>query len=241
MARGIACVLLAALAGLGAGTAAAQSAASGVNGYVTVATGYWNRGLAQNNDGIALQAGADYQHVSGFFVGGNVADVDYAVSNSREPREIEVDAYVGYHRRNTAWSWTLTAGRYLYPDAESRYEYTELAASIGFRDRVFFSTAYTDDLYSSRRSAWNSEVALTFPLAANFEVSAALGRFDLDLVSDTKFTHWNAGVSKVMRRVAVDLRYYHSTYEVATALGDPDADQFVLSVSYAFRGMRPPG
>ena len=236
MARGIASVLLIALA---AAEAAAQGAAPVMSGYVTVATGYWNRGLSQN-DGAAVQAGADYQHASGFFAGGSIADVDYVVDASASaPRELEVDAYLGYHRRNAAWSWTLTLGRYLYPDGDSRYEYSELAASVGFRDRVFFSTSYTNDFYSLRRAAWNSEVSLTFPLPADFEVSAALGRFDLDFASASKYTHWNAGISRVVRRVAVDLRYYRSSYGLATVLGDPDADQYVLSVSYAFRGARP--
>lgn len=219
------------------GETVAQGAATGVRGYVTLATGYWDRGVSHNDGGLVAQAGADYQHVSGFFAGAAVADVDYAEYGSRgDARELELDAYLGYHRRNTAWSWTLTLGRYLYPGVDSRYEYGEVAASVGFRDRLFFSTSYADDYYSLGRSAWNSEVALSFPLPGSFEVSAALGRFDLDLVSGTRFTHWNAGISKVLGPVALDLRYYQTRYEFATVIGDPDADQYVLSMSYGFRG-----
>lgn len=234
--RGILSALLLAIMAM---PAAAQNPAPGVNGYFTLATGYWRRGLSQNDDGVVVQAGVDYQHASGLFAGANFADVDYAIDASAyEPRELEVDAYAGYHRRNNAWSWTMTLGRYFYPGADGRYDYSELAASVGYRDRVFFSTSYTDDLYSLQRSAWNSEVSMTFPLPAGFEVSAALGRFDLDLASTSAYTHWNAGVSRVVRRVAMDLRYYRNSYGAATALGDPDGDQYVLSVSYALRGRR---
>ena len=79
---------------------------------------------------------------------------------------------------------------------------------------------------------------MTFPLAWNLELSGALGRFDVDVTSDSEFTHWNVGLSKVARRVVLDLRYYDNDYELVTPLGDPSSDQFVLSVSYAFRGTR---
>lgn len=220
-------------------TAAAfgQAAAPEVNVYLTVATGYWDRGLSHNPAGAVLQAGAEYRHSSGLFAGGSVVDVDYATTASSRRRELQVDAYVGYHRRNAVWSWTVALGRYLYPDSDSGYDYNELAASVGFRDRLFFTTSYSSDFYSLRRPAWNSELALTVPLPADFEVSAAVGRFDLDQRYAIEYTHWNAGVSRVVRRVAIDARYYRSNYYAATPLGDP-ANEYVLSVSYAFRVSR---
>ena len=51
-------------------------------------------------------------------------------------------------------------------------------------------------------------------------------------------THWNLGVSKVVRRIVFDLRYYESTYDYPGLLGDPTS-QYVLSVSYALRGAKP--
>lgn len=219
--------------------AAAQTGAPGLNGYVTLATGYWNRGLSQSDGGLSLQAGADYQHRSGLFVGGGIADVDYAADDPlAEPRELEVNTYLGYHRRNTEWSWTMTLGRYWYPDGAERYEYTEARAGVGFRDRIFFSSAYTDDLFSLGRSAWNSELAMAFPLPWNMELSGALGRFDVDVTSTSEFTHWNIGVSKVARRIVLDLRYHDNDYDIVTPLGDPADDRYVLSVTYGFRGTK---
>ena len=79
---------------------------------------------------------------------------------------------------------------------------------------------------------------MTFPLVWNLELSAALGRFDVDVTSTSEFTHWNVGLSKVARRVVLDLRYHDNDYELVTPLGDPASERFVLSVSYAFRGAR---
>jgi uncharacterized protein (TIGR02001 family) len=220
-------------------SAAGQGAAPGLDGYLTLGTGYWNRGLSQNDDGLSLQLGVDYQHRTGFFVGGELADVDYAAEDPRnEPRELEMDTYLGFHRRNTEWSWTLTLARYLYPDSTTRFDYSEISASVGFRDRIFFRTSYTDDFLSLRRSALNSELTMALPLAWNLELSAALGRFDVDVTSTSEYTHWNVGLSKVARRVVLDLRYYDNSYELVTPLGDPASNRFVLSVSYAFRGTR---
>jgi uncharacterized protein (TIGR02001 family) len=144
---------------------------------------------------------------------------------------------LGYHRRNGDWSWTLTLARYLYPDA-GRYDYGELAASVGFRDRVFLSTAYSNHFYWYRQSALNTELAVTFPLAWNFEIGAGIGRFDLKVLRASEYTHWNVGLSKVARRVVLDLRYYDSDYDLLTSMGDPSGNQYVLSASYGFRGNR---
>jgi uncharacterized protein (TIGR02001 family) len=230
-------IVLAVLA-VAAGSAAAQDASPSLNGYVTLANGYWSRGLSQN-DGLSVQAGIDYQHQSGWFAGAWAANVDYAVEGSRQqPREIEVDVYGGYHARGAEWSWTVTLGRYLYPDTWIRYDYTELSGTVGFRDRVFYTASYSDDFYAFDRAALNQELSLALPLRGDVEIGAALGRFDL-AGSNIDYTHWNVGVSKLVRRVVVDLRYHDSGYDGAGWLGDPNANHYVLSVSYALRPKKP--
>ena len=47
--------------------------------------------------------------------------------------------------------------------------------------------------------------------------------------------HWNIGVSKLIGRMALDLRYYDGDYSWRNYLGDPDAERYVLSASYALR------
>jgi uncharacterized protein (TIGR02001 family) len=217
-----------------AGTSVAQDAASGVNGYFTLGNGYWSRGLSQN-DGLSIQAGVDYQLPSGWFAGGWAANVDYAVETwPEQPRELAVDVYGGYHRRGSDWSWTVTLGRYLYPDTAVSYDYNELSGTVGFRDRVFYTASYGDDFYGLPRSALNQELSLALPLRGDVEIGAVVGRFAMS-GTDVDFSHWNVGVSKLVRRVAVDLRYYDSGYDRTGWLGDPDSNHLVVSVSYALR------
>jgi hypothetical protein len=75
------------------------------------------------------------------------------------------------------------------------------------------------------------------PLRGDLELGVTLGRFAVENTS-VDFTHWNVGVSKVVKRVVVDLRYYESGYDGVGYLGDPDANQYVVSVSYALHGKR---
>jgi uncharacterized protein (TIGR02001 family) len=230
---GLTLAVAGALACLGASAAAAQSAEPMLNGYVTAATAYWNHGLAQN-PGATLELGFDYQRPSGLFVGARAENVDYAIEYSyQRPRDREINAYVGYHRRLPNWSWNVALGRYLYPGTSVDYDYDEVSGSIGVRDKFFYTVSYADNFYSIRHSALNQEVSFTQPLRHDVEVGIALGRFDLHGTL-ASFTHWNLGVSKIWRRFVLDLRYYDSGYRPLTYLGDP-SDEIVLSASFALR------
>lgn len=228
------CVVLAALA-LAGRAVHAQPAAQRLSGYVTLATGYWKHGLAQNDD-LSLQLGIDYQHRTGFFVGASAANVEFAEDYGRaEPRELEASLYVGFNRRHPSWSWTAALGRYSYPKAGNDYAYGSATGTIGFRDRVFYSVSYSDRYYGVLRASLDQEVSIAFPLRGDYEIGAALGKFRVRS-SSLDITHWNVGVSKLVRRVALDLRYYDGSYPRLSYFGDPDGDHAVLSVSYGLRG-----
>ena len=217
------------------GAAFAQAPESELNGYATLSSGYWKHGLAQN-DGATLQLGIDYQHYTGFFAYARAMNVEYPQNLPGQTRDLEASAYVGYHDRGDRWSWTVSVGRYMYPDA-SDYDYDEWSGSVGFRDRVFYSASYNDEYYARGPSALNQEISLAFPLPANFEVGGAVGYFDI--TDGANITHWNVGASKLVGRMAIDLRYYDGNYEYRNYLGDSRAHNYVLSVSSALK--RKPG
>ena len=217
------------------GAASAQAPESELNGYVTLSSGYWRHGLSQS-DGATLQLGIDYQHYTGFFAYARAMNVEYPQNYPGQTRDIETSAYVGYHDRGDRWSWTVSVGRYMYPDA-SDYDYGEWSGSVGFRERVFYSASYNDEYYARGTSALNQEISFAFPLPANFEIGGAVGYFDIS--QGASITHWNVGASKLVGRMAIDLRYYDGNYEYRNYLGDPSADNYVLSVSSALK--RKPG
>lgn len=218
-----------------AGGAHAQSSAAGLRGYVTLASGYWKHGLAQR-DGSALTLAVDYEHHTGWFAYGRATNVDYVAYG--DTRDVETSAYAGFHRRRLGWSWTASVGRYFYPGTGGAYDYDEVSFGVGLRDRVFYSASVSDDYYGWPSRALAQEISIAFPLRGNFEVGAALGSFDL-ADSGVDFTHWNVGISRLVGRFAVDLRRYETNHEYGGWLGNPYAERYVVSASYALRGKRP--
>lgn len=215
----------------------AQDPVSSLSGYVTLGSGYWKHGVAQT-DRASLQLGVDYQHHTGLFAYARAMNVDYPRDYWYEA-DSEVSAYVGYHDRSEKWSWTASIGRYVYPGTSSAYDYDELSVSFGFRDRVFYAASYNDEYYGYPSEALNQEISVVFPLRGDIEIGGALGYFD---VADPgpEITHWNFGISKLLRSFALDLRYYDGNYETTRDyLGDADGDHIVLSASYQLRGRRP--
>ncbi len=126
----------------------------------------------------SLQLGIDYQHYTGFFAYARAMNVDYPQNYEGQSRDVEGSAYVGFHRRRAQWSWTVSMGRYVYPDTDG-YDYDEVSASVGFRDRVFYTASYNDEYYVRGNSALNQEISVAFPLPGDFEVGGAVGYFDV--------------------------------------------------------------
>jgi uncharacterized protein (TIGR02001 family) len=217
------------------GAVSAQGSDSDLSGYVTLSSGYWKHGLS-HSDGPSLQLGVDYQHHTGFFAYARAMNVDYPQNYEGQSRDVEGSAYVGFHDRRGQWSWTASVGRYFYPGTDG-YDYDEVSASVGFRDRVFYTASYNDEYYVRGNSALNQEISVAFPLPGDFEVGGAIGYFDVSN-GGPDITHWQLGVSKLVGRLALDLRYYDGNYEWRNYLGDPSADHVVLSVSYALRRNR---
>jgi len=214
----------------------AQSVGSSISGYVTVTSDYRRRGLSQSRGDTSIQVGGDYQHRSGFFTGAWIATMEYVPGNGFQgsSRQKEIGYYAGYSRRAGRWSFAATAGRYAYPDAARDYDYDEASGTVAYRDKIFLTASYTDDLFSRGASALNQEIGVTLPLPGRLELGATLGVFDsADL--DVRYTHWNLGLSKTFaRRLGLDVRYYDNSGYFASPLGATSGDHWVVSASLGF-------
>jgi uncharacterized protein (TIGR02001 family) len=211
----------------------AQDRTQGLSAYVTLANDYRQHGLSQLDSGASWQLGVDYEHASGFFVGGFAANVEYAAESTwPEQRDYVVDYYAGYGWGRHDWRFNVALGRYAYPDFSYDYDYNELTLSTTFRNRFSYTAGYTDGLYSRSYAAWYQEVGFAQPLRFDLELSTALGEFSDDFPGYEDYTYWNVGLSKVIGRVALDLRFFDATAEAPSLLGDPAGDAWVLSVSY---------
>ncbi len=208
--------------------------ATQITGYLTVGTDARSRGLSQiYDDSTAVEAGIGLDFPSRVFAGAAISNVNY-VTGARwpQPRERLIKLYAGYGWAGSNWSLGASLGHYRYPDTTFDYDYNEVTLVVDYRDRLFYDLSVTNDFMAVSRTAVNHAIGVTWPLAGNIELSAALGKFDSRGLASS-YTHHNIGFTKVLGAFSVDLRRYDTSREVSSFNGTSTGDNWVLSVSYA--------
>ena len=186
-------------------------AAADVSGRVTLASEYIFRGQAYSDHNPALQAGIDYAHASGFFLGAWASTVDLVSPFGR--RDVEVDYYAGWHfSGESRLAAALTLMRYTYPvqDSSFDYDYTEMVATVTWDGRYLLEYGYTDDVYGFGVSASHVELRADWPLPNALVVSAGLGLHDLGNIGSSRYVYGDLGISARIARFTFDLRWYDS-------------------------------
>lgn len=202
---------------------------------MTLATDYRNRGLSQSNGNAALQLGVDYQLARGAFLGAWASTVDFEAEDTlASRRRVELGLYAGYDWQLDDWGATVALTRYGYPSGPPYSDYDEISAGVRYRDRVFLTAYLTSGFGSREVSAASQELTFALPVPWDMELGATIGRLELDNIPGSRYTYWNIGLSKPFRRLSIDLRFHANTYGVTNYLGEPNPDQWVLSLSYGF-------
>ena len=133
---------------------AEDAPASSVAGSVAVVNDYLFRGLSQTNWKPAIQPGIEYDHASGWYVGGwgsNISWLSDASSHGATiSSSVELDFYTGY-RGSFGGDWSYDVGLYeyyypgTYPRGFTRPYTTEGYASLGFKGITLkYSHAFTN-------------------------------------------------------------------------------------------------
>lgn len=215
--------------------AVAQAPTSRLSAYLTLTTDYRSRGLSQSDGDPALQLGVDYQHRRGFFLGAWTSTVDFEAEDTlANRRRVELDLYAGYDWQLDDWGATVALTQYSYPSGPPYTDYDEISAGVRYRDRVFLTASLTSDFGARDVSAASHELTFALPVPWDMELGATIGRFELDNIPESRYTYWNIGLSKPLRRFSIDLRFHDNTYRVTNYLGSPNPEQWVLSLSYGF-------
>jgi uncharacterized protein (TIGR02001 family) len=201
-----------------------------------LASDYRHNGLSQTDSGAAARVSLDYERAGGFFAGGYVANVDYAIEDSfREPREIELNVYGGYQWRPADWSVNFLLAHYVYPDIAVDYDYTEAGANFAFRDRWFLDLAQGDDYLGVFGTSYRYRAGMALPIVSNLELGLNAGEFRATEVFHTRYGFWDIGLSRLIGRFALDLRYHDNSYYGASFYGATGSDErWVFSVALAF-------
>jgi uncharacterized protein (TIGR02001 family) len=185
---------------------------------MVAASDYVHRGLSQSDGEPALQAGIRYLFDSGVYAGvwGST------VSNARTPfrgaaGRLEVSYMAGFALAMAEdWDFDLALVRYEYPDSDAfvEYGYAELSASVGYRERLRFTAAfsrnatmYTRDglQHNARTRAW--ELVGQQPLGARLSWTAGAGYFELREGDGTGYGYFSTGLAARVARLDFELQY----------------------------------
>lgn len=194
---------------LAAGVAQAQDGPK-LSYNLGVASDYVFRGVSQTQEDPQVFAGADLS-TGKLYAGTWASNVDFG-----DKTDAEVDLYAGY--KPTVGAATLDLGviYYGYVGAPKGADYgnveVKAAASIpagkgGLGAAVF----YSPDSFGAAKEAVYYELNGSYPIAAKWTVSGAVGRQAYEGSGD--YTTWNVGAAYALTdKLSLDLRY-HDTDE----------------------------
>lgn len=220
-----------------------------------LASDYVHRGLSQTAGEFSAQAGASLRETrSGLYAGALASRIEPA----GPPGAPEVELYFvvgasgGLPR---GWVWDLSAARYGYPGDERAldYDYTELAAALGYTDRARLACAWLPEVSGSpytpppsplpvdpctlpgspfcgtasvrSGSVHACEVAASWPLplAPSLALTGGIGYQDLDETYGIRHRYWSAGGAWRYGALVLDLSVYGTDRRARRVFGEDSA------------------
>jgi uncharacterized protein (TIGR02001 family) len=183
------------------------------NGSLALTSDYVQQGLSQTRGEPAIQGGLRAQLDEKWAIGTWASAVDrYAGPGAN----LELDVYAARAwRLAPEWAATLTATHYFYPSgAQVRYDYDEVAASLGYRSTLFATLAWSPNYVdrsnygaASDRSAISYELSANQPVVGGWSGTAGVGYRDLSDLFDAAYWYGHAGLMYSAQQLAVHLTY----------------------------------
>ena len=210
-------------------------------GTLGATTNYILRGVSQTYGGGAVQLGGSYQSSLGWFAGAWGSNVDPYPSGVASK---ELDFYAGFSRAlGTDFTGRITYTRYAYIDdpRPTRYDYSEVALTAAYIDRLAVTVSYAPDTTAySRLGIARDKPILTmeasgrWPLLQKLALSGGVGFYDVHRQFGVRYWAGSVGLAYVDRQLEIDLARYFSDHTVSRLYEDATADG-VLALSGVIR------
>lgn len=200
---------------------------------------YSFRGIAQSNEGPAVQGSIDWSHDSGFYAGVWGSNVDF---NDGDEANLETDVYAGYSGELSGFTYDIGAIGYLYPGADKdlNYNYYEGSLAIGYDFGVAAlsgSVNYSPENFAHTGDATylasNLDVPLPF-LPLDMALNGSVGHQwveDNDKFGVPDYTDWGIGLSAKVYGFDVGLRYIDTDLDEPQECADGCAERVIFSLS----------
>lgn len=197
----------------GAQSAGAESPHS-VSANMTLATEYRFRGIGQTNGKPTVQAGIDYEHASGIYVGTWASNVSWLSDGGAGTisSSVEMDLYGGYRFSAAGIDYDVGLLRYYYPGTYpagfTSPHTTEVYVSGTWNNLTLkYSHAVTNLFgFADSKGAGYLDLTGEFELGSGFGLvahvgyqripSGSVGGLPVRAKSDCSYTDWKLGVTK---------------------------------------------
>jgi uncharacterized protein (TIGR02001 family) len=183
---------------------------------INITSNYINKGLTQSNDNPALQGYVEAAY--GMFYGGVWSStVDFPGDPEFGDDNLEFDLYAGVRHAFGDLSVDVSYLRYLYDDSGDCCGEFVLGASYPIADLGELNAEFDYDPVGDTR--W-LQMGAALDLPAEFSIGGTVGTdFGSMQLGEDDQVAWDVGLTRGLGDfAAVDLRYYHSTYEDGTAV-----------------------
>lgn len=198
---------------------------------------YSFRGIAQSDEGPALQGSIDWSHDSGFYAGVWASNVEFTDAS------VEADIYAGYSGEVAGVTYDLGGIYYVYPgsnDNQNNYNYFEAAFALGYDFDVFAlsgSVNYSPDYFAGSDDsvyvASNLDVPLPFlPLETSLNGSVGYQWIDdNDAFGTPDYLDWGVGISSNIEGFDVGVRYIDTNLDEPSDCADGCDGRVLVSLS----------
>ena len=197
---------------------------------------YSFRGIAQSNEGPAVQGSVDWSHDNGFYAGVWGSNVEFTDAS------LETDIYAGYSGEYEGFTYDIGGIYYAYPGADSNldYDFAEGALALGYDFDVAAVSAavnYSPDYFANSGDATYLAGFVDVPLPfLPFETSlnASVGHQWID--DNAKFgvedyMDWGLGLSTNVEGFDIGLRYIDTDLNETADCPDGCEERVILSLT----------
>lgn len=206
---------------------------------VSLVSEYSFRGIAQSDEGPAIQGGFDIAHTSGLYAGVWGSNVDF---NDGDEASVEIDLYAGYSNAYNDINYDLGVIYYSYPGADDslNYDFWELSAAIGYDFGHFASSAsinYSPDYFGESGDSYYYAAAVDVPLPYDLGLSAHVGYQDIDdeaAFGVPDYTDWSLGLGYSYEGFDFAVQYVDTDLDEPSECADGCAERIIFSISKSF-------